>query len=179
MNISFLIRIITMLLVNLSALSSAFSQIRLAVTYTNYQQSLYPETVLRELDLIRPLFADTNMIFDAEVCKSVKALSKEPAVVTYQLVSFVFHYPTTNGSGGSTTELWSTDELICAKEGISRRATTNQIPANYVRVLDTQRKQVSCDLDLLLGVAPLQGPQEVKCFRRTFRFTYQNGWRED
>jgi len=139
----------------------------------------WAENVNREVDLARSLLAETNRSFDQKVYDSVRTNAHDPLVISFHLVSFIFYYPTGVAFLGSVTQMGQPDELVCTKDGILRRATTNEISANYVRVLDAHRKSVGADLDLFLGVAPLGKPQEAKYFRRSFRFVYQNGWKED
>lgn len=62
---------------------------------------------------------------------------------------------------------------------IARTNSVDQIPANYIYVVDPHVKNVIAEIDLLLGVAPLEKPQDATYFRRTFRFIYKNGWKED
>jgi hypothetical protein len=145
--------------------------------------SLYPASTQREVHLIRSLFVETNKAFDEKVVKSFEADAKPPAIVTFHLVSFVFSYPTTNDYVGSASEIGRPNELIWTTEGIARReGATNKIhwiPLNYVRIVDDQRKVVTAELDMLIGVAPLKNPEEVRYFRRSFRFVHGDVWRED
>jgi hypothetical protein len=123
---------------------------------------------------------ETNKAFDEMVYKSVRASIKPPAIISYHLVTFVFSYPTTNDYVGSSCEMGRPDELICTSESVSRRIdSTNEIALNYVRIVDPHRKQVTADLDLLIGGAPLSDPRDVQYFRRSFRFLYGGGWREE
>jgi len=145
--------------------------------------SLYPASTQREVHLIRSLFVETNKAFDEKVVKSLEAAAKPPAIVSFHLVSFVFSYPTTNDYMGSASEMGRPNELIWTTEGIVRReGPTNKIhwiPLNYVRIVDGQRKEVIAELDTLIGVAPLKNPEEVRYFRRSFRFVHGDVWRED
>jgi hypothetical protein len=139
----------------------------------------YSATVDREVDFMRSLLEETNRDFDQRVYSSVRTNTSGPIVISYNLVSFVFHYPAGVPHAPSATEMVNPDQLVCTKEGTRRRDTTDEIPANYVRIADSHRKEVSAELDLLLSVAPLGKPEELKHLRRSFRFVYRNGWKED
>ena len=80
----------------------------------------------------------------------------------------------------SFCEMGRPDDLVWTGKRLSRRpGGTNEIPLIRVSTVDRHKKEVTADLDLLLGVAPLSDPQDVRYFRRSFRFNYQDGWRED
>jgi len=145
----------------------------------NFQSVPYASAFNREVDFMRSLLEETNRNFDEKVYSSVRTNVSGPIVISYSLVSFVFHYPAGVAHAGSATEMGQPDELVCTKQSILRRATTNEIPANYIRILDTHRKDVSAELDLLLGVAPLGKPEDVKYLRRCFRYVYRDGWKEE
>jgi hypothetical protein len=178
MNTSSLARCILTLVLSLPVALTAFSQS--PQTNASILAGLpWAETYNREVDLIHPLLNQTNKNFDQKVCRSLSTNASNPVVISYQLVSFTFYYPTGVAFAASSTEMASPYELVCTKDGILRRDSTNKIPANYIRVSDAQRKSVEAELDLLLGVAQLQRPQDIRYFRRSFRFAYQNGWKED
>jgi hypothetical protein len=139
----------------------------------------YALTLNREVDFMRSLLEETNRNFDQKVYASVGTGGGSAIVVSYSLVSFVFHYPAGIAHAPSATEMEQPDQLVCSKEGIKRRSTKDEIPANYVRVSDSQRKEVGAELELVLSVAPLGKPEEPKCLKRSFRFVYRNGWKED
>ena len=163
-------------------LALAFSAASQAVQ-TN--TSVFPElpfavSVNREVDLMRPLLAETNKSFDLKVCASVSELAKKPMVISYRLVSVIFYYPkNVVFYPGPYTEMDQPDELVCTEAGVTRRATTNEVSANCVRVLDVHRKDVGAELNLFLGVTALEHPEEAKYVHRSFRYIYQDGWKED
>jgi hypothetical protein len=138
----------------------------------------YALTLNREVDFMRSLLDETNRDFDQKVYASVGTNGGSLIVVSYSLVSFVFHYPEGIAHAPSATEMVQPDQLVCTKEGVKRRSIKDEIPANYVRVSDSQRKEVGAELGLVLSVAPLGKPEETKCLRRSFQFIYRNGWRE-
>jgi len=133
----------------------------------------------REVDFMRSLLQETNKAFDDKIWRSVKRDVAKPTVVSYQLVSFVFYYPTGVPYAPSATEMAQPDELVFVNDSVHRKATTNEVPANYVRVLDAHRKTIGVQLDLLLAVAPLDKPNDLVSLRRSFRFVYRNGWNEE
>jgi hypothetical protein len=136
-------------------------------------------TYNREVDFARSLLEQTNRVFDEKVWRSVTTDVAKPMVVSYELVSVIFSYPTGSSYAPSATEMVQPDELVMAKGCVVRRATTNEIPANYVRVLDAQRKNVGAEVNVLLRVAPAEKPDQVTCLRRAFRYVYRNGWEEE
>ena len=145
---------------------------------TIFGELAWAETYNHEVDLIHSLLNQTNRNFDQKVCSSLTTNADGPVVISYRLVSFTFYYPAGIAIPPSSTEMANPDELVCKKDDIIRRATTNEIPANYVRLFDSRRKNAESELDLLLGIAPLERPQEVRYSRRSFRFVYQKGWKE-
>jgi len=148
--------------------------------YAGKKSSLVPTKVQQEVHLARSLFAETNRIFDEKVYSLVRKDCQPPAIISFQLVSFVFSYPSTPGWAPSTCDTGQPDQLLCTAEGVSRSSnSTNEIPLNYVRIVDPQKRDITADLDLLLGVAPLNKPKEVRYFRRSLRFVYQDGWIEE
>jgi len=158
---------------------SVFSQ-TVATNASSFSELPFAVTLNREVDLMRSLFAETNTSFDEKVLQSVEKDAKRPVVISYQLISFIFYYPTgVVYLTSSSTEMDQPDELVCTMAGVTRKATTNEISANCVRLMDSQRATVGADLDLLLGVAPLERPQDTRYVRRTFRFVYKNGWTEE
>jgi hypothetical protein len=143
-----------------------------------YADLPYALTLNREVDFMRSLLEETNRDFDQKVYASVGTNGSSPIVVSYSLVSFVFHYPGGVAHAPSATEMVQPDQLVCTKEGIKRRSIKDEIPANYVRVSDWHTKDVGAELDLVLSVAPLGKPEETKCLKRSFHFVYRNGWKE-
>lgn len=160
-----------------ASLTTAWSQMRVP-KYASKNSSLYPASVQQEVHLARSLFAETNRIFDKKVFSLVRKDCQLPAIISFQLVSFVFSYPSTNG-WPSGCEGGQPDQLLCTAEGVSRSSSTNEVPLNYVRIVNPHKKDITADLDLLLGVAPLNKPKEVRYFRRSLRFIYQDGWIEE
>ena len=144
-----------------------------------FPELAWAETYNREVDLIHSLLNETNGTFDQNAFRSLRTNANSPTIISFHSVSFTFYYPTGLVFAGSSTEMAKPDELLCTSGGISRRAATNEIPANYVRVRDTHRKRVEAELDLLLGIAPLQQPKDIRYSRRSFRFVYEKGWKQD
>jgi hypothetical protein len=139
----------------------------------------YALTLNREVDFMRSLLQETNRDFDQKVYASVGTGGGSPIVVSYSLVSFVFHYPAGIAHAPSATEMVQPDQLVCTKEGIKRRSSKDEIPANYVRIPDSRRKEVGAELELVLSVVPLGKPEETKCLKRSFQFVYRNGWKAE
>lgn len=139
----------------------------------------YASTLNREVDFMRSLLEEPNRDFDQKVYASVGTNGTGPIVISYSLVSFVFHYPAGVPHAASATEMVQPDQLVCTKEGVKRREIKDEIPANYVRISDSQTKVIGAELDLVLSVAPLGKPENTKCVRRSFRFVYRNGWKEE
>ena len=171
-------RYILTLAVSLAVVPSLFSQ----TEKTNVFDLLgipWAEASNREVELATSLLEDTNKNFDQKLYRSLITNDSSSVVITFHMASFVFYYPTGVAFlPESGTDMANPDELVCTKDGISRRATTNQVPGSVVRLLDTRKKNVEAEFDLLLGVAPLQRSQDVRYFRRTFRYVYKDGWKE-
>lgn len=126
------------------------------------------------------LFMETNTTFDAKVYESVRTTVKPPIVVSFLLVTFIFSSPNTNTPVYSFCEMGQPQELLCTGTNISRRpGSTNEIPLIRVSTVDRNKKDLTADLDLLVGVAPAADPQDVRYFRRSLRFVYRDGWKED
>ena len=155
------------------------------------EDSIYPASILRELQLIRPLLSETNQAFDEALCKSIQTNIAQSMVISYQEISFVFHYPTTNHldrassseidklTVPSSSEIDHPYQLLYRKEGVSRVFLyTNDVPLNYIRLYDPGQKQISAELDLLIGVSPLIDPHAIKYLRRSFGFVYKDKWRQ-
>ena len=128
-------------------------------TASLFQDLPYAANLNREVDLMVSLLQKTNRAFDEKVWRSVRTEIRQPGVVSYELVSVLFSYPPGTPFAPSTAEMVQPDELIFADKRISRRATTNEIPANYVRVLDTRRNSIGVELILLLRVVSLGKPK--------------------
>ena len=156
------------------------------------EASIYPTSILRELQLMRPLMSETNQAFDEALCKSIQTNSTNTFVVSYQEISFVFHYPTTNHLDApssspidnfivpSSSEIAHPYQLLCKKSGVSRVTLyTNDVPLNYIRLYDPNQKKISAELDLLLGISSLENSQNIRYIRRAFHFTYKGGWKGD
>lgn len=126
------------------------------------------------------LFMETNATFDTKVYESVRTTAKPPFAVSFRLVTFVFSSPNTNTPVGSTSEMAEPDELFCTGTNVVRRpGPTSEIPLIRVLTVDRRKKELTADLDLLLGVAPVAAPQDVRYVRRSLRFVYRDGWKED
>ena len=179
MNGRTLLRMLLVMATGLGSLATAFSQIPVP-KFAATNNWLLPASTQQEVHLARSLFVETNKTFDERVYKSVRSVMKPPVTISYQLISFVFFYPTTNGCIGSYTELGQPDGLLCTGQGISRtRDFTNDIPLNYVRVVDSHKKGVVAELELLISVAPVNEPEAAQCLRRSFRFVHRESWKED
>jgi hypothetical protein len=140
---------------------------------------LFSENIQQELDLPVALFQKTNTSFDEKVYESVRRAIKPPAIISFHMITFVFSSPSTNDLVFSFCEMGQPDELICTGKSVSRRpGSTNEVPLNRIRTVDRHKKDVAADLDVLVGVAPPNDPQDVRYFRRSFRFVYRDGWKE-
>lgn len=117
--------------------------------------------------------------FDEQICKSLSIKSESPMIISFQEMSFVFHYRTSKECIESSQDMSPLWGLIYQDGKITRTTNTDQVPVNYVRIVDPAVKNTIVEIDLLLGVAPLEKPQDVKYVRRSFRFIYNNGWKED
>jgi hypothetical protein len=139
---------------------------------------LFSEYLPQEVNLPVALFQETNTTFDIKVCESVGATTKRPMLISFLLVTFIFSSPSTNDPVYSFCEMGCLDELISNGGSVSRRpGSTNEIPLIRVSTVDPNKKDLTADLDLLIGVAPLDKPQKVQYLRRSFRFLYRDGWR--
>ena len=139
---------------------------------------LFFEYLPQEVNLPVALFQETNTTFDMKVCESVRTTIKPPMIVSFLLVTFIFSSPSTNDPVYSFCEMGRPDELICTGVSVSRKpGSTNEIPLIRVSTVDPHKKDVTADLDLLIGVAPLNKPQDIRYLRRSFRFVYRDGWR--
>jgi hypothetical protein len=140
----------------------------------------YSNDFVQQVDLPVALFQHTNTLFDTEIYESVRKTVKEPAVVSFFLITFIFSSPSTNDPVYSFSEMGNPDELIWSGKVVSRRpGSTNQIPLIRVSTVDRHGKELTADLDLLLGVAPLNNPKDVEYVRRSFHFVYRDGWKGD
>ena len=144
---------------------------------SDFAELPYALTLNREVDFMRSLLEETNRDFERKIYASVGGSGGSPIVVSYSLVSFVFHYPVGITHAPSATEMVQPDQMVCTKESIQRRSTKDEIPANYVRVSDSQRKEIGAELELVLSVAPLGKPEQTKSLKRSFQFVYRNGWK--
>jgi len=136
------------------------------------------EYLPQEVNLPVALFQETNTTFDMMVCESVRKTVKPPMTVSFLLITFIFSSPSTNDPVYSFCEMGHPDELIYTGGIISRRpGPTNEIPLIRVSTVDTRKKGVTADLDLVVGVSPLAKPQDIQYLRRSFRFVYRDGWR--
>jgi hypothetical protein len=112
------------------------------------------------------------------MCKAVNADLNKGAIVSYELASFVFYYPSSNYWVASSTEMSLPDLLICKGGRVSRRETTNEIPVNCVRLVDPSKRDILAEADFLLGVTPMENPGQHKYIRRSLRFIYRDGWKK-
>jgi hypothetical protein len=134
----------------------------------------------QEVNLPIALFQETNTTFDMKVCESLGTTIKPPMVVSFLLVTFIFSSPNTNDPVYSFCEMGLPDELVWTGKSVSRRpGSTNEIPLIRVSTVDRHKKDVTADLELLVGVAPLNDLHDVRYFRRSFRFVYRDGWQEE
>jgi hypothetical protein len=134
----------------------------------------------QEVNLPVALFQETNLTFDTKIYESVRKTTKAPVVLSFLLITFIFSSPSTNDPVYSFCEMGQPDELVCTGTNVYRRpGSTNEIPLIRVSTVDRHKKEVTADLDLLIGIAPLENPQDVRYFRRSFRFVFRHGWRED
>ncbi|HEX3857433.1 MAG TPA: hypothetical protein VHY30_09070 [Verrucomicrobiae bacterium] len=124
-------------------------------------------------------FSFGDLHLRGRICKSLPANSTSPRIISCKEISCVFHYRTTNECIPSYQEMGGSYNLIYRDGKITRTNSVDEIPGNYIYVVDPHVKNVIVEIDLLLGVAPLEKPQDVMYFRRTFRFVYKNGWKED
>lgn len=133
----------------------------------------------QEVNLPVALFQETNVIFDTEIYQSVRKTIKPPVVISFLLVTFIFSSPNTNNPVYSFCEMGRPDELICTGTNVFRRpGSTNEIPLIRVSTVDRHKKELTADLDLVIGVAPTDNPQDIRYLRRSFRFVFEHGWKE-
>jgi len=183
MRVSSVIGLVMALPVGIASLTAISSPI-LVPKYTPDSNALFVGAISgylpQEVNLPVALFQETNTTFDTKVCESVGKTIKPPVVVSFLLVTFIFSSPSTNDPVYSFSETGRPDELVWTGKSVSRRpGSTNEIPLIRVSTVDRHKKDVTADLDLLIGVAPLDAPQDVRYFRRSFRFIYRDGWKED
>jgi len=108
------------------------------------------------------LFQETNTTFDTRIYESVRTTAKAPIVVSYLLVTFIFSSPNTNTGVYSFSEMGQPDELLCTATNVCRRqGSTNEIPLIRVSTVNRNKKDLTADLDLLVGVAPAADPQAI------------------
>jgi hypothetical protein len=140
----------------------------------------FSENWHQEAHLPVALFQQTNRSFDLKLSESVRTITKSPIIVSFLLVTFIFSSPNTNDPVYSFCEMGTPNDLVCSGKSVSRRqGSANDIPLIRVSTVDRHNKELSADLDLLLGVAPVDKPQDIQHVRRSFRFVYRDGWRED
>lgn len=141
----------------------------------------------REMALVRGLLVKPNSVtitnFDKQICRSLHLRHGKPMVVSMCLITFTFYHPRTNADipscYGANTEPGDPDELVCNHGTICRtNLISNEVPVNYVQLVDTSKRQDEADVDLLLGVAPLQDLQDMRYFKRSFRFVWNGDWKE-
>ncbi|MEQ1934874.1 MAG: hypothetical protein ABL962_13525 [Fimbriimonadaceae bacterium] len=159
---------------------AAESSLIVVSKFTPNTNGLFSANLQQEFHLPVALFQETNTSFDTKVYESVRTDVKPPMIVSILLVTFIFSSPNTNDPVYSFCEMGTPDELICTGTNVSRRlGSTNEIPLIRVSTVNRHKKEVTADLDLLLGVAPLNDPKDIRYLRRSFRFIYRDGWKED
>ena len=138
------------------------------------------DAVNQEVTLARSLFADTNRVFDHEVVARALHHDRQPILVSFKSISFLFSYPSSNSVAPSYCEAGLVDDLLSSNQVVIRKASasTNEIPTSYVRVFAPRQHNPTADVDLILGVAPLANPEDLQYVRQSFRFVYRDGWRE-
>jgi len=167
-------------LVILSIGSAAASSPIVVPKYTASTNGWLSGNLLLESHLPVALFQWTNAAFDEKVYESVRKAVKPPMIISFHLITFVFSSPSTNDLVFSFCEMDQPHQLICTGTKVSRRpGSTNEIPLNRVSAVDRHKQELTADLDLLLGIAPLNDPQDVRYFKRSFHFVYRDGWKED
>ena len=152
------------------------------------ETSIYPTSILRELQLIRPLLVETNQAFDEMICKSTQTNFNETRIVSYEEISFIFHYPTTNHLDAptsspinniivpSSSETDHPYQLLCENTKVTRIVLhTNDVPLNYIRLYDPSETYISAELDLLLGITPLRDSKDIRYVHRSFHYIYRKG----
>jgi hypothetical protein len=138
------------------------------------------ENLAQESHLPVALFQEANTTFDLKLCESVRTAVKPPITVSFLLVTFVFSSPSTNDPVYSFCEMGQPHQLLCTGTNVLRRpGATNEIPLIRVSTVDRHIKDLTADLDVLVGVAPAADPKDARYVRRSFRFVYRNGWREE
>jgi hypothetical protein len=142
-------------------------------------QSILPEGIRQEWHLAVSLFSVTNQSFDTAVFKSVRSIVKPPFVTTFEQISFVFSYPTNNEFVVSHCEMGLPVSLLCSGESVTRTnmSRTNEIPLNYVRIVDPHKKTLTAELDLLIRLESVGRPEDVQFVRRSFQFANRDGWK--
>ncbi|HYG36022.1 MAG TPA: hypothetical protein VEC99_14625 [Clostridia bacterium] len=174
-----ILRLVFLLCIGCASLASGSPRI-VVPKWTADTNGFFSETMQQESHLPVALFHCTNAPFEHRLYESVSGNAKPPVIISFHLVSFVFSSPNTNDLVFSSCEMGSPDELVCNGKSVSRRpGSTNEIPLIRVSTVDRRKNQLTADLDLLLGVAPLSDPQDKQYFRRSFRFVYADGWKED
>ena len=138
----------------------------------------YALTLNREVDFMRLLLEETNKNFDQKVYASVVANGGSPIVVSYSLVSFVFHYPGEHcprpvcyrdGAAGPT----GLHQRGCPEaehQGRIRR-TTSAYPIRTAR--KSMRDWIWC-----FPLLPLANRRKRSALKGSFQFVYRNGWKE-
>ena len=183
MRTSTVLRLLLAISVGSASLAAASSQVlvpKVASDTNALFSGAFSGYLPQEVNLPVALFQETNTTFDMKVCESVRATIKPPMVVSFHLVTFIFSSPNTNDPVYSFCEMGRPDDLVCIGRSVSRRpGSTNEVPLIRVSTVDRHKKDVTAELDLLISVAPLDAPQDIRYFRRSFRFVYRDGWKED
>ena len=133
------------------------------------------------VDLAHQLFLTTNNSsctdFGKIVCKTLPAHATMPELISFKQISFVFHYPIGSKFAESISEMSLPDKIINTNGKITCTNSTVAIPVNYIRLLDPNFKHMNADVDLLVGISPLEGGPKIEYFRRTFQFVYDGSWK--
>ena len=101
-------------------------------------------------------------------------------MIQFQQITLIFYRSTTNDLVVSDSRPGDLDEIIYSRKGILHaQVITNEVPLNQLRVLDVNMKEPVAEVDLFLGVSPLENPGRQKFFRRSYRFVYRKDWKEE
>ena len=117
--------------------------------------------------------------FDKQVCKSLGIHSRSPMMISCKELSCVFFSSETNQWFGSQQEMGGSLDLIYHDGQIIRTNTDEQVPDDTILLFDPNVKELTVEINLLLSVAPVGRPQDVKYVRRSFRFVHRNRWVND
>jgi hypothetical protein len=176
-----------MLTVLLSACLTAVAHAQLNTTNlpslasTNFRS--YAEAINSGMDLASELLEKTNVYgytsFDRQIVTSLP-IEASPRLIVYQQFTIVFHYPRKEQRVESLVDMARLCGLISSGDSIIRTNSAEKVPVSIVRLVDPGVKEVEAEVNVLLGVSPLEDSQKVKYFKRSFRFLYRNKeWKYD